>query len=414
MTDPPSHEQAVNQFFDEAARVVGLDADLCGVLTTPYREISVQVPVRRDDGTLLVVRGYRVQHNDARGPFKGGVRYHPQADLDEVRALASLMTWKTALLDLPFGGAKGGVEVDPTVLSPAELQRLTRQFTEGIQHVLGVYADIPAPDMNTNAQVMAWMMDAFSAIHGYSPGIVTGKPLSMGGAPGREAATGRGCVYVLDAWCQHHKRRLSDLRVAVQGFGNVGSWMAQELHDRGVTVLAVSDVRGGVVDVDGLDVPTLLAATRDGGSIHGAGQGDPITNDELLELECDVLAPAAIGEVITLSNAARVRAEVVVEAANYPVTPDADQVLRAAGTTVLPDILANAGGVTGSYFEWTQNIQQFSWKEDRFTTELIDRMQGAYRATQAFADDHGVALRTAAYALGIERVSDAVRLRGYV
>jgi glutamate dehydrogenase (NAD(P)+) len=414
MTNPPSHEQAVNQYFDEAAQVLGLDADLCGVLTSPYREVSVQVPVRRDDGSLTVVRGYRVQHNDARGPFKGGVRYHPLADLDEVRALASLMTWKTALLDLPFGGAKGGVEVDPSGLSLAELQRLTRQFTEGIQHVLGVYADIPAPDMNTNAQVMAWMMDAFSSIHGYSPGIVTGKPLSMGGAPGREAATGRGCVYVLDAWCQHHGRRLADLRVAIQGFGNVGSWMAQELHDRGATVIAASEVRGAIVDPAGLDVPALMAGARAGRSVLDAERGDTITNDELLELECDVVAPAAIGEVITRANAGRIRAEVVAEAANYPVTPGADHILREAGIVVLPDILANAGGVTGSYFEWTQNIQQFSWKEDRFTDELIDRMQGAYRATQAFADEHGVALRTAAYALGIQRVADAVRLRGYV
>jgi glutamate dehydrogenase (NAD(P)+) len=414
MTPRPSHEQAVNQYVDEAAQVLGLDAEMCGVLTTPYREISVQVPVRLDDGHLLVVRGYRVQHNDARGPFKGGVRYHPAADLDEVRALASLMTWKTALLDLPFGGAKGGVEVDPSGLSAGELQRLTRRFTEGIQHVLGVYADIPAPDMNTNAQVMAWMMDAYSTIHGYSPGIVTGKPLSMGGAPGREAATGRGCVYVLDAWCRHHGRAVADLRVAIQGFGNVGSWMAQELHDRGATVIAASDVGGGVVDPDGLDVPALVAAVRAGHAVQEAGHGDALTNDELLELECDVLAPAAIGEVITADNAARVRAGVVVEAANYPVTPEADQILRDAGTVVIPDILANAGGVTGSYFEWTQNIQQFSWKEDRFTQELVDRMQGAFAATQAFADEHQVALRTAAYALGMQRVTDAVRLRGYV
>jgi len=230
MAELRAHE-AVNRYFSQAATILDLDAELHAVLTTPYRELTVQVPVRLDDGDLIVVRGYRVQHNGARGPYKGGIRYHPTADLNEVRALASLMTWKTALLDLPFGGAKGGVEVDPTGMSQAELQRMTRRFTNGIQHILGVYRDIPAPDMNTNAQTMAWMMDAFSASHGYSPAIVTGKPLDLGGAPGREAATGRGCVYVLDGYCTHHGLDLASLRVAIQGFGNVGSWMARELHE---------------------------------------------------------------------------------------------------------------------------------------------------------------------------------------
>ncbi len=299
-------------------------------------------------------------------------------------------------------------------MSEAELQRLTRRFTNGIKHVLGVYRDIPAPDMNTNAKVMAWMMDAYSQTQGYSPAVVTGKPLELGGAPGREAATGHGCVYVLDAYCQHHGLDLQAQRVAIQGFGNVGSWLARELHDRGVKVVAVSDVSGGVVDPMGVDVPGMVALVAAGRPVVEAARGDVITNDELLELECDVLVPAALGEVLTEANADRVRAPIVLEAANYPVTPSADKILRSQGVTVIPDILANAGGVTGSYFEWTQNIQQFTWKEERFSAELLDRMQGAYRFTQAFADDHKVPLRQAAYAIGIQRVAAAVRLRGYV
>jgi glutamate dehydrogenase (NAD(P)+) len=408
-----AHE-AVNQYFAEAARVLELDDELSAILTTSYREIAVQVPVRLDNGELLVTRGYRVQHNGARGPYKGGIRYHPSADLNEIRALASLMTWKTALLDLPFGGAKGGIEVDPTGLSDGELQRMTRRFMQGIQHVLGVYRDIPAPDVNTNAKVMAWMMDAFSASHGYSPAIVTGKPVDLGGAPGREAATGRGCVFVLDAWCQHHGRDLTKQRVAIQGFGNVGSWVARSLHERGATVLAVSDLQGAMVDPAGIDVPGMVALVGSGRSVVEASRGDRITNEELLALECDVLVPAALGPVITGANAEAVRAPVVLEAANYPVTPDADKVLRDRGITVIPDILANAGGVTGSYFEWSQNIQQFTWKEERFLAELLDKLQGAFAFTQAFADEHHVPLRQAAYAIGIRRVAAAVRLRGYI
>ena len=408
-----AHE-AVNQYFAEAARIIDLDDELYAILTTPYREITVQVPVRLDDGELIVVRGYRVQHNGARGPYKGGIRYHPTADLNEVRALASLMTWKTALVDVPFGGAKGGVEVDPTGMSDGELQRLTRRFTSGIHHVLGVYRDIPAPDVNTSAKVMAWMMDAFSATHGYSPAIVTGKPLDLSGAPGREAATGRGCTYVLDAYCAHRRRKLSAQTVAIQGFGNVGSWMARELHERGAKVIAVSDVTGGKVSLAGIDVPGMVAHVGTGGSVVTAKDGDTITNEELLELECDVLVPAALGEVITEDNASRVRAKTIVEAANYPVTPGGDKILQSNGLDVIPDILANAGGVTGSYFEWSQNIQQFTWKEERFNAELLDRMQGAYKFTQAFADEHDVTLRRAAYAIGITRVATAVRLRGYV
>ena len=413
MAHLPAHE-AVNQYFAEAATILDLDPELHAVLTTPYREITVQVPVRLDDGDLIVVRGYRVQHNGARGPYKGGIRYHPTTDLNEVRALASLMTWKTALLDLPFGGAKGGVEVDPTGMSQGELQRLTRRFTNGIQHLLGVYRDIPAPDMNTNAQTMAWIMDAFSASHGYSPAIVTGKPLDLGGAPGREAATGRGCTYVLDAWCQHQGLALAGQRVAIQGFGNVGSWMARELHERGAKVVAVSDVSGAIVNPGGIDVPGLVALVGSGRSVVEAERGDVITNQELIELECDVLVPAALGEVITDANAGAVRAKVVVEAANYPVTPGGDKILRDLGVTVIPDILANAGGVTGSYFEWTQNIQQFTWKESRFNDELEEKLRDAFESVAGFADYHKCSMRAASYAIGIGRVSKAARMRGYI
>ena len=408
---------AVNQYFTEAARVIDLHDDLYGVLTTSYRELAVQVPVRLDDGELMVARGYRVQHNGARGPYKGGVRFHPNADLDEVRALASLMTWKTALMELPFGGAKGGIEVDPKRMSADELQRMTRRFTQSIHHVLGVYRDIPAPDLNTNAQVMAWMMDAYSSLHGYSPAIVTGKPLDFGGAPGRDSATGRGVVYVLDACCGHLGIDLATQRVAVQGFGQVGSWAAHELAERGATVVAVSDVKGGIMRPQGLDVAAAIAAVRAGGSVvdlAGTDGVEPLTNEELVELDVDVLVPAAVEGVLTEDNADRVRAGIVVEAANHPTTPAADKILRDRDVLVVPDVLANAGGVTGSYFEWTQNIQQFTWKEDRFLSELADRLAKASHDTWAFAEERGVTLRQAAFAIGIQRVADATRLRGYV
>jgi len=409
--------EAVNVYFAEAARIIDLDPDVQEVLGSSYREVAVQVPVRLDNGDLTVVRGFRVQHNGARGPYKGGVRFHPSADLNEVRALAALMTWKTALLEVPFGGAKGGVEVDPTTMSQGEIQRLTRRYTRSIHHVLGVYRDIPAPDVNTNAQVMAWMMDEYSLLHGYSPAIVTGKPLAFGGAPGRESATGRGAIYVLDAVCTHLGLELARQRVAIQGFGQVGSWAARELVERGATVVAVSDVHGGVVRPEGLDIEALAAATRAGGSVVEAVGKDGVEavgNPELLELDVDVLIPAALGPVITDANAERIRARIVVEGANYPTTPGGDKLLADRGVVVVPDILANAGGVTGSYFEWTQNIQQFTWKEERFLTELADRLAKAYRDTQACADEHHITLRTAAFALGVQRVADAVVMRGYV
>jgi glutamate dehydrogenase (NAD(P)+) len=408
-----AHE-AVNVYFDEAAREIDLDDEMSDVLKSSYREIGVQVPVRLDSGGLLVVRGYRVQHNGARGPYKGGIRYHPTADLNEVRALAALMTWKTALLNIPFGGAKGGIEVDPQRLSAREIERMTRRFTMSISHVLGVYRDIPAPDVNTNAQVMAWMMDAYSGKEGYTPAIVTGKPLEFGGAPGREAATGRGCVYVLAAAAKHWGFDLSNMTVAIQGFGNVGSWAGTELANRGIKVIAVSDRYGGVYRESGLDMPHLVEIARSGQSVTAAEECDPVTNEELLELDCDVLIPAALGEVIRKDNADRIRATIVLEAANYPITPDADKILNDRGVRVIPDVLANGGGVTGSYFEWTQNIQQFTWKESRFNDELSDKLTEGFDSVAGFADFHECSMRKAAYAIGIERVDKAARMRGYV
>ncbi|MGI8711121.1 MAG: Glu/Leu/Phe/Val family dehydrogenase [Acidimicrobiales bacterium] len=407
--------EAVNRYFDQAAHLVDLDEDMWSVLTSTYREISVQVPVRLDNGELIVTQGYRVQHNGARGPYKGGVRYHPNANLEEVRALASLMTWKTSLVDIPFGGAKGGITVDPSTMSPGELERMTRRFLNGIQHVIGTYRDILAPDMNTNAQTMAWMMDAFGAGHGYSPAIVTGKPLALGGAPGREAATGRGVVDVLEAHAASTGLDLDGLTIAVQGFGNVGSWAVAEAARRGATIVAVSDQWGGIRCDDGLDTEALAELIRRGGKVGDYEDGhDDITNEELLSGPCDVLIPAALDEQIHTDNAGEVQASVVVEAANYPTTPGGDKILGDRGVVVIPDVLANAGGVIGSYFEWTMNIQQFQWEESRFNDELARKLKLAYAATAAFAESKGCTLRQAAFAIGIERVATASRLRGYV
>ncbi|MBA2282557.1 MAG: glutamate dehydrogenase [Actinomycetota bacterium] len=407
--------QAVNRNFEEAATILDLDEEMRSILTSTYREISVQIPVRLDNGDLIVAQGYRVQHNGARGPYKGGIRYHPAADLEEVRALASLMTWKTALLDVPFGGAKGGVAIDPTGMSQGELQRLTRRYANGISHVIGVYRDIPAPDMNTNAQTMAWFMDAYSGREGYSPGIVTGKPLALGGQPGREAATGLGVIYILEAYAAEHGVDLLGLPVVIQGFGNVGSFAAKEAAARGCRIVGVSDRWGGIYCDSGLDVGQLAPIVTAGGKVADYdGTHDVVTNEELLESPCRVLIPAALDEQVHQDNADRIQADVVIEAANYPTTPFADKILFDRGVTVIPDILANAGGVTGSYFEWTRNIQQMVWTEERFNEALHNYMVRAYAATSAFAKAKECTLRQAAFAIGIERVATAVRLRGYI
>jgi glutamate dehydrogenase (NAD(P)+) len=413
---PPemSPHQAVTYFFDQAADHISLSDEMRDVLRQSYRELTVQVPVRMDDGRLEVFTGYRVQHNAARGPYKGGIRYHPDADLDEVRALAALMTWKTAIIDIPYGGAKGGVTCDPTAMSSNEKQRLTRRFTQMISYILGVNRDVPAPDMGTDAQTMAWMMDAYSSRFGYTPAIVTGKPVELGGSLGRDAATGRGVVFCLEAAAADVGLDLDGATVAIQGFGNVGSWTARLIGRLGCKVIAVSDVRGGIHSWQGLDVQAVFEHVRESGSVLDAPATEPVSNQDLLELDVDVLIPAALDRVITDRNASHVKARVVLEAANHPVTPAADVELTDRGVTIIPDILANAGGVTVSYFEWVQNIQQFRWEEDHVNAELGKKMSSAWKNVHSRATVDGVPLRLAAFAIAVERVERAARMRGYV
>jgi glutamate dehydrogenase (NAD(P)+) len=366
-----------------------------------------------DDGRLDVFPGFRVQHNGARGPYKGGVRFHPDVDLDEVRALAALMTWKCALVDVPFGGAKGGVQCDPHRMSEGELNRLARRYMQNISHILGVTRDIPAPDMGTNARTMAWMMDAFGASHGHTPGIVTGKPVELGGSYGREAATGRGVMLVTRELCRDEGLDPAEVSVVVQGFGNVGSWTAKLAHAWGFRVVGVGDLRGAVHNADGIDIPAFAAWLDDGKPVDAFPGARAIDPADLLTLPCDVLIPAATGEVIDASNAADIRARIIVEAANHPVTVEADEALAARGVTIVPDILANAGGVIVSYFEWTQNIQQFRWSEERVNDELAQRITAAYRDVCERAGG-GASLRDAAFAIAVSRVAQAIRLRGFV
>jgi glutamate dehydrogenase (NAD(P)+) len=407
-----SFSESVNQYVDRAAEILELEGYVRTLLADPYRQIDVQVPIHADNGSVLTFRGYRVQHNGARGPFKGGLRFHPETDLDEVRALASLMTWKSALLDLPFGGAKGGMALDPATLSLRELEAATRSFTHAISGVIGPTADILAPDVNTNAQVMGWVMDAYSSQAGWSPAVVTGKPLDLGGVPGRVESTGRGVVTITASTLAAQGQQLAGRRVAVQGFGNVGRHVAQFASEQGAAVVAVSDVSGGRSVPKGIDVPSLLAAMEPGVLLKGVAIGDSITNDELLALDCDVLIPAALENAIDGTNASSVRAPLVVEAANHPVTPEADAALRESGVTVVPDILANAGGVTGSYFEWTANLTAFRWSEERFNQELLSFLGRAFQSVWERSVERKVDLRTAAYMVGIARVAEAVRLRG--
>ena len=404
----------VNLFFDNAADRLELDDGLREMLKRPWRELHVQVPVRMDDGKIKVFSGSRVQHNAARGPYKGGVRYHPQADLEEVRALASLMTWKTALVNLPYGGAKGGVQIDPGLLSQSELNSLTRRYTLNIEHLLGPNRDIPAPDMGTNAQTMAWMMVAYGQLHGHSPAAVTGKPVEMGGSFGRESATGRGVAYLLQEAAKDMGIDTHDAKVAVQGFGNVGSWAARLIYEAGCRVVAVSSVEGGLYNAWGLDIIRLQEYLERGGDFMGFGGGDQISNKQLLELECDVLVPAAIDNVITEENAKNIKAQLVLEAANHPITPEADRILTDGGVTILPDILVNAGGVVVSYFEWTQNLQEFRWEESRVNEELKKIMLQAYHEVWTRSIKEKITHRQASFEIGVQRVARAVELRGFV
>ena len=409
-----SAQEDVKQSFDIAADRLGLAPGVRLMFCEPWRELRVSLPVRMDDGRIEVFIGYRVQHNAVRGPYKGGLRYHPQADEDEVRALASLMTWKTALLDIPFGGAKGGIELDPHDLSENELNRVTRRYTRNIHHLLGAYRDIPAPDMGTNAQTMAWIMDEYGQIHGYNPAIVTGKPVEVGGSAGREAATGRGAVYVLQEAMRDLGIDARSARVVVQGFGNVGSWFCRIAHQEGMQVVAVADHTGTTYASQGLDIPALVEHVRLNRTVKGFTGGESLNRDDIFSIESDILVPAAIENVITEENAPSISTKLVLEAANHPVTPEADRILSERGIPLLPDILVNGGGVTVSYFEWTQNLQQFSWPEARVNDELKRRIVSAYEAVTAKARETGQTFRQAAFEIGVERVATAARLRGFV
>lgn len=410
-----SNWEIVDHWFGEASDRLGLEDDIRAVLRSSYREVQVQVPITLADGKMHVFSGYRVQHNGARGPYKGGVRYHPAVDLDEVRALAELMTWKTALVNVPFGGAKGGINVPVDKLTQAELQAVTRSFIDKIEKVLGPTRDIPAPDVNTNAQVMAWMMDEYGKLHGHTPAIVTGKPIALEGSYGREAATGRGLVYMFREAAPGMGLTPGDTRVVVQGFGNVGSWAARIIQQLGCRVIAVSDATGAIVNRNGLDPQALQDFVRAGGTLADYdGPADAITAEELLALDCEVFIPAALGGMIHQRNADAMNCRLIIEGANSPTTPAADEILADKGVEIIPDVLANAGGVVVSYFEWVQNLQHFRWDEREVNDKLGTIMRRAYREVVARAKDEGAALRVAAFQMGIERVLDSARTRGYI
>jgi glutamate dehydrogenase (NAD(P)+) len=407
-----SNYEIVNHWFDLACDRLGLADDVRAVLRSSYREVQVQIPIRLGDGRIHVFTGYRVQHNGARGPYKGGIRYHPEVDLDEVRALAALMSWKTAIANVPFGGAKGGVNVPAEELSRDELQRVTRSFVDKIEKVLGPNRDIPAPDVNTNAQVMAWMMDQYGKHHGHTPACVTGKPIELEGSFGRESATGRGLVYLYREAAPALRLAPADTRVVVQGFGNVGSWAARIMAQLGCTIVGVSDAHGAIRSDAGIDPDALYAHVRAGGKLAEFDGAEAIGPEELLAIECEVLIPAALGGLIHQGNADSVNCRLVLEGANSPTTPAADEILAGKGITVIPDVMANAGGVVVSYFEWVQNLQHFRWDEREVNERLANVMRRAWREVNARAED--VPLRIAAYELGIERVVEAARTRGYI
>jgi glutamate dehydrogenase (NAD(P)+) len=400
-------------YFRQAAERLKLDDGLRAILSTPKRALTVSIPVKMDDGAYKVFVGHRVAHNMSRGPAKGGIRFHPDVTLDEVKALASWMTWKCACLDLPFGGGKGGVAVDTHALSHNERERLTRRYTSEILPLIGPDQDIPAPDVYTDPQIMAWIMDTYSMTKGStSLGVVTGKPLALGGSKGRDKATARGVQFVLREACKAQKMSLKGARVAIQGFGNAGSHMTTLLHAEGSKVVAVSDSRGGVQNPRGLDPTQLQAHKAKGQSLKTFPGGTSITNKQLLELPVDILVPAALENQITANNASRVRAKVVAEAANGPTTPLADDILFKRGRTVIPDILANAGGVTVSYFEWVQDFSSFFWDEDEVDRRLEVYMKRAYVSVAATAAKHKCSLRGGAYVLAVDRVAEATRVRG--
>jgi len=417
----PKTESPINAFetakqqVDIVADLIGLDIGSREVLKHPKRELTVNFPVRMDDGSFRVYTGYRVQYNMARGPCKGGIRYHPQVTLDEVRALAAWMTWKCAVVNIPYGGAKGGVICDPKHMSQGELERMTRRYASEIAPIIGPEIDIPAPDVYTDSQTMAWIMDTYSMQKGYSvPGVVTGKPISLGGSEGRGEATGRGCAYVIREAAKDLGIRVKGGTVAVQGYGNAGSVAADILHDeQGAKIVAVSDTKGGIYKADGLNPHTVEEHKKKTGSVVGFPGAKSISNDELLELKVDVLVPAALENQITPKNADKIQARIIGEAANGPTVPSADTVLFEKKITVLPDVLANAGGVTVSYFEWAQDIQGYYWELNEVNTRLEHVMVRSYNDVHKVAMERQVHHRTAAYVLAIQRVVDAMKIRGF-
>jgi glutamate dehydrogenase (NAD(P)+) len=406
-------DNAIEQLNTVADRLK-LDEGMRDVLRHCKREFTVNFPVQMDDGSIRVFTGYRVHHNEARGPVKGGLRYSPNVSLDEVRALSMWMTWKCAVAGLPYGGAKGGVVVDPRALSKRELERLTRRFAAEIGTLIGPEQDVPAPDMGTDGQIMAWIMDTFSMMHGHSvPAVVTGKPVSIGGSSGRIEATGRGVLFVAQEACRERGVALEGARVAVQGFGNVGSVAAKLLDDAGAKIVAISDSNGGLYNAAGLgDIDEIMALKHERGFIPDGARGTRITNAELLELPVDILIPAALEGQIHGGNAARITAPMIVEAANGPTTPEADRILNAKGVYVVPDILANAGGVIVSYFEWVQDLQSFFWEEDEVNAKLKRIIERAFREVAAIRDEHACTMREAAYVLAVSRVVEATEVRG--
>jgi glutamate dehydrogenase (NAD(P)+) len=410
-----SNYEIVNHWFNVAAERLGLADDIATVMRTSYREVQVQLPIRLgSDDKIHVFSGFRVQHNGARGPYKGGIRYHPEVDLDEVRALAALMSWKTAIAGVPYGGAKGGINVPARDLEKRELEQLTRSFIDKINHVIGPTRDIPAPDVNTNAQVMAWMMDEYGKLHGHTPACVTGKPIPLGGSYGREAATGRGLVYCYREAAPQLGLTPPETRVAVQGFGNVGSWAARILEHLGCKVVAVSDHTGSLHRESGIDTETLASHVKEGGELGQFEEADQCSAEEFLSTECEVFIPAALGGMIHADNAELIKARIVLEGANSPTTPKADEILSDRDVLIIPDVLANAGGVVVSYFEWVQNLQHFRWDEREVNDKLGTIMRRAYREVSNRAKQDDVSMRTAAYEVGIERVVEAARTRGYV
>ncbi len=405
--------ETVQHYFDRAADQLDLAESTRRHLKMPKREITVEVPVEMDDGRIETLVGFRVQHNNARGPMKGGLRYHPEVDLDEVRALASLMTWKTAVVNIPYGGAKGGICVNPRELSRKEIERMSRKFVDQIHDIIGPDKDIPAPDMGTNAETMSWIRNQWEKYHGFNPACITGKPVEDYGAKGREEATGRGVGILCFKMLKRLGLRPKDARVVIQGFGNVGSHAAKFMHESEFKIVAISDVSGGYYNPEGLDIPAALHYTIENRTLRGFPAASKISNEELLELDCELLVPAALGGVITMENVKNIKAKYIVEGANGPIDADADEILFQAGVAVLPDILANAGGVTVSYFEWVQNRQYYSWDLNRVRQQLDAILSESFEDVWQTANEHDVSLRTAAFMIAIRRVRRSTELGGY-